>query len=999
LISDLFLEEGPKNMTSKKTLGLGALALLAAIAFLNLAKTKSPPSTAGMDRVNPESSGPTGRTAALREAYGKLPLAFEQNRGQADEGKQFQARGTGYTLSLSPTEASFLLSQGPDEALPTVLRMHLLGADPAAAVEGLNELAGKVNYLLGNDPAQWRTNIPTFSRVRYREVYPGIDLVYYGNQRRLEYDFVVAPGRTASAIALEFAGTERMAVEAATGDLLLGIGKKTIRQHKPIVYQETSAGRREVEGRYALRGDGRVGFEVGQYDASATLVIDPVLEYSTYLGGNSSEEGYSIAVDTAGSAYVTGWTQSTNFPGPDPNAGVLDVFVTKINAAGSALVYSTYIGGSDSDAGLGLAIDSAGNAYITGYTSSTDFPTVKPIQGVSGFVNDQNAFVTKLNPAGTALVYSTYLGGSSADIGYNIAVDSAGNAYIVGGTISSNFPTVNAIDNTLGGEGDAFVTKINAAGTALVYSTYLGGDAGDTGRGLAIDSPGNAYITGSTTSTNFPLANAFQSTYGGAGNFSFVGDAFVTKINPAGTALVYSTYLGGNGDDEGSAIALDSAGNAYIAGSTASTNFPLANAFQSTYGGDGEFEFGDVFVTKINPAGTALVYSTYLGGAGSDYGRAIAVGSSGEAYITGSVTSTNFPIANPIQATNHGGAEGFFFDAFVAKFNATGTALIYSTYLGGGSSDYGEDIALDSAGNAYVIGDTRSTCFPTTVGAFDTTFNGGDNDGFVLKISETAPPSDVISCPSQLLNIGTRARVLTGDSALIGGFTITGDDPKRVIIRGIGPSTNLPGALANPTLQLFDSSQALLGSNDNWTSNAVEVQATGIPPNHNLEAAIVARLGPGAYTAVLRGHDNTTGIGLIEIYDLNPAEHALLVNLSSRGFVDTGDNVIIGGFIIGGGSAPARALVRAIGPSLTSFFPNALANPTLELRNADGSLVRSNDNWRDSQETEIQATGLAPTNSLESAIIASLGNGNYTAILRGKDNTTGVAVVEIYNVP
>jgi hypothetical protein len=977
------------NSSKTKTIILAALALSGAIAFLNLAGRNTSRSAAGLERVNPGSPGASDKAAKIREAYGELPLAFEQNRSQGEEGTNFRARGAGYTISLSATEATLLLARGSEEP-STVLRMNLAGANPDVAVEGVNELEGKVNYLIGNDPAKWRTNIATFGRVRYREIYSGIDVVYYGNQRRLEYDFVVAPGSDPGAIALEFAGAPKIEVESATGDLLVGIGEKTIRQHKPIVYQETSGGRREVEGRYALRSDGKVGFDVGEYDARAALIIDPVLQYSTFLGGNGQDQGESIAVDSTGNAYVAGFTDSTNFPlvnaGPGTKGNRTDVFVTKLNAAGSALIYSTYIGGSDSEFCHGVAVDAAGNAYVTGVTVSTDFPTVNALQSTSGG-QSSDAFVAKLNAAGSALVYSTYLGGNRPDFANSIAVDSTGNAYVTGYTESANFPTANALQSIFGGTADAFVTKVTAAGTALVYSTYLGGSNQDRGQGIAVDSAGNAFVTGATISADFPTANPVQAMSGGD------SDGFVTKINAAGTALVYSTYLGGSDVDGATAIAVDSTGNVYVTGATLSTNFPTANALQSSNGG----EF-DAFVTKLNATGTALVSSTYLGGNEFDGGNSIAVDSAGNTFVTGITLSTSFPTANAFQGTIGRVA---FEDAFVTKFNAAGTALVYSTYLGGTDRENGADIAVDSGGNAYVTGYTSSRCFPTTTGAFDTSWPFGD-EAFVTKISETASQSALTPCPSQLLNLATRLRVLNGESVLVGGFIITGNEAKHVIIRGIGPSlTNVPGALANPTLELYDSGQFLLGSNDDWITDRTEVEATGIPPSNDLESAIQRTLQPGAYTAVLRGQNNGTGIGVVEVYDLTPDASSVLANIGSRGFVDTGDNAMIGGFIVGGGGqADARVVVRGIGPSLAAFgVANALQNPTLDLKDANGATLISNDDWQQGQPTDLNQLNLTPSDSRESALVATLPPGNYTAILRGKDNTKGVAVVEVYNVP
>ena len=618
-----------------------------------------------------------------------------------------------------------------------VVRMKLVGANPSPRVSGLEELPGKSNYFIGNDPSQWRTNVPHYAKVQYNDVYPGVDLVYYGNQRQLEYDLVVAPGADPGAIALSFEGVERLRIDAQ-GDLVLHTSGGQIRQHKPLVYQEVDGGHREIAGAYVLNGDREVGFQIAAYDVGEPLIIDPVLTDSTYLGGNGNDRSFAIAVDASGNAYVTGQTSFTGFPTASPfqadGGGGQNAFVTKLNAAGNALVYSTYLGGSDSETGRGIAVDASGSAYVTGSTESTDFPTANPIQPALGGTGD--AFVTKLNAAGNALVYSTYLGGSSFEGGYGIAVDGSGNAYVTGSTFSTDFPTATPLQPATGGGFDAFVTKLNAAGSALVYSTYLGGSSVEGGFGIAVDGSGNAYVTGSTSSADFPTASPIQPTIGGVIGGDI--DAFVTKLNAAGNALVYSTYLGGSSSEGGTnsiqlAVAVDASGNAYVAGTTTSTDFPTASPIQPAHGGGGAFIW-DAFVTKLNAAGNALVYSTYLGGSGHDFVEGIAVDAFGNAYVAGETGSDNFPTANPIQATRDGSPN----DAFVTKLNAAGNALVYSTYLGGSSGDmtFGGGIAVDGSGNAYVTGDTTSTDFPTAT-PFQSTKAGG-SDVFIAKISDVA---------------------------------------------------------------------------------------------------------------------------------------------------------------------------------------------------------------------------------------------------------------------
>jgi hypothetical protein len=715
--------------------------------------------------------------ARVSGVYGKLPLSFEANLGQAGEPVKFISRGTGYTLFLTSTEAVLELrnadfgmrnekpigdptgASNPQSAIrhppSTVLRLKLVGANPAPRVVGREELPGKSNYFIGNDPTKWRANVPHYANVKYEAVYPGVDLIYYGNQRQLEYDFVVAPGADPNAIALAFQGTEKIEVDTQ-GDLVLHAAGGQVRQQKPLVYQEADGARQGISGGYVLRGREQVGFRVGVYDVSRPLVIDPVLAYSTYLGGNGNDIGNSIAVDNEGHVYVTGPTLSTNFPttpgtfqtrygGSGAAARITgiggDVFVAKLNPTGSALIYCTYLGGSDDDGGSGLAVDAEGNAYVTGGTQSPDFPTANALDPTYDGGTCQLAplisvpcsdlFIAKLDPTGSALIYSTYLGSGGNDGGKSIAVDAEGNAYVTGGTNSTNFPaTPGAVDTDFnGGRGDAVVMKMNSTGSALVYSTFLGGDAYDNGNGIAVDAEGNAYVTGVAVSTDFPTTPAaFDRTFNGGD-----GDAFAAKLNATGSALVYSTYLGGERDDAGFGLAVDAAGNAYVTGNTLSSNFPRAHPLRPGFGGG-----SDAFVAKLDVAGSALIYSTYLGGSGDEQGNGIAVDAAGSAYVMGGTSSTSFPIENALQPARNGRS-----DAFVTKLNAEGAALIYSTYLGGGRDEnmlsivslraFFGGIAVDSAGNAYVVGFSTSTDLPTTPGAVQKA-HGGSGDAFIVKI-------------------------------------------------------------------------------------------------------------------------------------------------------------------------------------------------------------------------------------------------------------------------
>jgi hypothetical protein len=673
--------------------------------------------------------------------YDVRPLSFETNVGQIDPRVRFLSRGNGYTLFFTLTGAVLSLSRPIERshigqkrdlrtAQSSVLRIELLRANRKSQISGIDELPGKSNYFVGNDPKKWHRNVPTFSKVKYRNVYPGIDLTYYGNQRQLEHDFLVWPGADPDSIVLEFQGTDKLEVDAQ-GGLVLHTSLGAIRQSRPFVYQNIGGRQRQIACAYVLKSERQVGFQLEAYDASRPIVIDPVLSYSTYLGGSGYDNGIGIAVDSAGSAYVTGQTDSSNFPTANAAqsaiGGGFDAFVTKLNPTGSGLVYSTYVGGSGQDGPGDITVDASGNAYITGGTTSTNFPITAAFQSTYGG-GGADAFVTKLGPTGSNLVYSTYLGGGDYDATRTIAVDAAGNAYVSGDTNSIDFPTIpTAFQTTYAGGQDVVVTKLSATGSGLLYSTYLGDSDIESAYSIAVDASMNAYVTGYTCSTNFPTtAGAFQTIpQGGC-------DAFVTKLNPAGTApLVYSTYFGGNDFDIGSGIAVDTTGYTYLAGSTNSTIFPTTTgAFQTTYGGG-----GDAFVAKLNPSGAGpLVYSTYLGGTSPETDFALAVDSAGNAYLTGATESANFPTVNALQA-----AIGGVRDAFVTKVNPSGSALLYSTYLGGNGDDGGQSIALDTLPNpsAYVSGFTSSSNFPTA-NPLQPASGGGSYDAFITKIGSPA---------------------------------------------------------------------------------------------------------------------------------------------------------------------------------------------------------------------------------------------------------------------
>jgi beta-lactam-binding protein with PASTA domain len=849
--------------------------LIAASALTSLAKGPA----------SQPADNPAAKKAQVAQHYGRIPLSFEANQGKADKTVKFLSNGSGYSLFLTDSSAVLALTKpevsgakprqtaGRGVNLASarlaektdVVRMDLAGANRATHVAGMDQLPGTANYFIGNDPAQWHSGVPTFAKVKYASVYPGIDLVYYGNQRQLEYDFVVAPGASAKPIRLEFAGAKKLDL-TADGDLTVSAANGEIAFHKPVVYQVKDGLRQPVEGQFAMLAKNTIGFALGRYDHSKQLVIDPVLSYSTYLGGGLADAAYGIVADSSGNAYVVGTTFSTNFPettgavqpaNSEP-ANFQCVFVSKLDPTGSTLLYSTYLGGSGNpgnkaiygDVGQAIAVDSSGDAYVTGEADSTNFPvTTGAFQTVSNStkVYTQNAFVTKLNPTGTALLYSTYLGGNNQDYGSGIAVDSFGYAYVTGNTSSSTFPvTAGAFQVTnnsdlTAGWSDAFVTKVNLTGTALVYSTYLGGSLyGARGVGVAVDSLGDAYVTGSAASQDFPITNgAFQTTNFAAANAGLqtvAYNVFVTKLNPTGTALMYSTFLGGTIDDYGVGIALDGLGDAYVTGYTDSADFPVAgNPYQSTnkaYANEG----ASAFVTEVNAAGTGLVYSTFLSGTGippqpcgsgctssgsGDAGNAIAVDGLGDAYVTGDATSSDFPTTSGAYQTVNNAAgypatKSFIgSNAFITKLNPGGSTLLYSTYLGGSSQDYGYGIALDGVGGVYVAGEATSTNFPTTTGSYQPAFAGGASDTFIATLAigevaqQVAVPSVVgdtqATAEANITGAGLVFTVTNASSSTVASGNVISESPGAGTSVNSGSSVNLvvstgPAQIAVPNV-------------------------------------------------------------------------------------------------------------------------------------------------------------------------------------------------------
>jgi Beta-propeller repeat len=761
-------------------------------------------------------SSPHGQVSA---AFDKLPLTFEANQGQTGAQAKFVAHGKGYSafltaggmiLSLRPSKilqaqpmANAAPTASPNQPLKTTLQFNLLGAAQNPMVIGEDQRPGRANYFFGKDPKRWLTNVPTYGRVRYKNVYPGIDLVYYGNRQRLEYDFAVSAGGDPNRIQFEIKGADQIQLDS-NGDLILKISGDEVRFQSPIVYQESRGQRVDVNGQYAITDSTHVGFRVAQFDSSKPLVIDPVLVYSTYLGGSGDESPTGIAIDSAGSIYVGGYTDSIDFPLATLGTlspGDSHAFVAKLDATGSNLIYSDYLGGSSLDIAYALTLDGTNNVYISGTTASSDFPMVSPYQGT--YPGASSAFLTKISPDGSSLLYSTYFGGNGYGVSVALAVDGSGNMIIAGYTTSTNLPVANAyqasVSANLGGVFGTygFLTKFSPDGSSLAYSTYFGGSSNVEGvcqgspcwfgpvsyiAGMAMDSSGSAYVAGNTDTSDFPVTSGAYLTTDTIpdGQVGFVG-----KFDSSGS-LQYSTYFY---DPSGStigidAIAADESGSAYITGQGISdVSFPITSTSICDPAVYGE-GCSTAFVTKFDPSGATLLYSTFLGPNNSAQPAALKIDSNKDVYVLASSYSPSFSLVNPLEPWTNPD-DLLDWEALVVEIDPTATSQLWSTFLGGSSGSYGAGLALDSTGNLFVLGRTSATDFPITQTAFQNQYGGGQLDAFVLKIAADSAPS--VAFGSATLEFASQTVGTTSDPQLallrnmgsvalsISSISVTGD--------------------------------------------------------------------------------------------------------------------------------------------------------------------------------------------------------------------------------
>ena len=704
-------------------------------------------------------SEPVSMPALSNDLPTILPVLFIENRGQMDSSVEYFIKtplNNFYLTQEGITFQSFIRTPDPSQRPQHIpqsnqaskgsikgenIQIVFQGKNSSTQICGLEKARTRFNFFLGNDSSEWTADVPSFKKVLYRDLYPSIDMIVSAEEGNLKLEYRIRPGGNVSDIQLRYEGISKLELNHH-GDLLIGTEIGQFVEDRPLSYQERLGQRTEIKCDFVIESENSIRFETGPYERNTELVIDPVLRYSTFLGGSDEELGWVVAVDDYGQAYVTGETYSLDFPTTVGSfdrtfSGDGDIFVFKIDSSGSNLLYSTFLGGANDhpdgvEGADGIAVDSAGNVYLTGWTSATDFPTTPGAFDSSfnggGPEFQVDAFVTKIDSSGSSLIFSTYLGGERDEWGNGLAIDDSSNVYVVGVTYSTNFPTTTAVFDRShnGGVGDAFVTKLNPTGTGLTYSTFIGGSEWEEGGSIAVDSEGKAYISGYTESSDFPVTPGALSTNFNGGD----SDGFVSKLSVDGSSLVYSTFLGGSGEDGcdldgGDGILVDPQGNVYVSGETKSSNFPATlGVFDTTFNGR-----WDGFVTKLNPDASGIVFSTFLGGSHNDRCSGIVAGPGGGVFVIGDTESPDFPVTPDALDGSYNGKQ----DVFAAQLNSSGTQLIYSTYIGGQDIDECDGLALDRTGGLYVTGWTKSADFPTTAGAFDTSQNG-DVDVFVLKI-------------------------------------------------------------------------------------------------------------------------------------------------------------------------------------------------------------------------------------------------------------------------
>jgi Abnormal spindle-like microcephaly-assoc'd, ASPM-SPD-2-Hydin/Beta-propeller repeat len=931
---------------SKVAVAVTLAALIAFVAYQTASSYfRQVHLAAGHIPVSTKHSTPALTKSDVLQAYGRLPLSFEENIGQSAREVRFVSHSSGYELLLTGQEAVLKLrgavatrDLSPRHRFATLralrqarlerrttVRMRFEGANPEVAVTGVDALTGRANYFVGSDPTRWVTNVPRYARVKYAGVFPGVDAVFYGNQQQTEYDFVVAPGADPRSIRLQLSGTRHIR-RGAGGDLVLAVSDGEMALRKPRIYQEKSGEKTEIAGNYLLGPSGRVSFDVGEYDHSQPLIIDPVLSYATYLGGTADEQGLGIAVDSLGDAVVAGTSFSTDFPTtstaitPGPLGANADgaAFVTVLDPTGATELYSTYLAGSTpGEAALAVALDSTGKIYLTGFTLSTDFPTTPNALKQSPLTSNPlgTSFLSEIDPALTganSLVYSSYLGGTNGtatnglgDLGQGVAVDASGKVYVAGLTVSTpgataaDFPVVNGFQTTLNSPtaGNAFLMKLDttlSGAVSLLYSTYLGGTGANAGAsvvfsdaafGVAVDSASNAYVVGTTSSTDFPLSTTpapFQVTPGNSSNAAFISRIDTTMTGAA--SLAYSTYISGEGADYGDAIAVGPSNVAYLTGLTTSLMFPTTTgAFQTTGNANGLAYATLLDTTAAGAAG--LKYSTFLGGSAGNEGFAIKADAAGIAYVAGSTASADFPVtvgtfegALPTGATGAG---------FISKINPAGTGatdLVYSTFFGGSGSAGNPDqvfgLALDATNNGYITGQTFSSAatFPVTALAFQKTLNGA-SDAFVAKLGLIA--AGVTVTPTSLnfgnVNVGTTspAQVVTltnnsATSVALASIAIVPGSPaaSATDYAITSASTCAAGTLAagasctvsvtfDPSVASAETAMLVFTDSDSTSPQTVALSGNGVAvttPDFTLTAAAtltVAQGNPGSVTATV----------------------------------------------------------------------------------------------------------------------------------------------------